>query len=667
MLGLCSCFTVLYRLMSNKHPTTDLSRSSTDETSAVPTGRNLLSPDRRGFLRRLAGVGGLAAAGAWPSFSHAEGFAQAMGYKPAYAADFSHFDYVNADAPREGSLTLSVLGTFDSLNPFVLKGLAAAGTNSLLFDTLVVRAWDEPFSAYGLLADRLELSEDGLSATFRINAEARFVTGRPVTAHDVVFSFETLVGESAHPRYRYYWADVSSAEALDPSHVRFSFRRVNPELHMIIGELPVFSRDALAAVDFSQHSRTPLPGSGPYEIEAINFGQDIRYRRRDDYWAQDFGVNRGMYNFRILGFKYYKDETVALEAFKAGEFDVFHETNSKRWARAYEGRPFSEGRIRRREIPHHNNAGMQGFAMNTRRPLFADRRVRRALNLALDFHWSNVHLFYGQYSRCDSYFSNSEMAATGIPEGRERALLEPYHEFLPPELFLEPYVVPFAPDPEAQRVNLVEAQRLLAEAGWQVVDGRLRDGRGEPFCFEIMLAQRGFERIVAPFAYNLRRLGIDVSYRTIDVALYQRRMNHFEFDMTVVAYGQSQSPGNELRDFFGSESAAREGSRNYSGIDHPAVDAMIDAVIYAKDREALVIACRALDRVLMWHEYLVPNWYIGAHRLAWWNRFGYHDDPLPRYFGGAEWMLQTWWETHAEAQPGPVVNDVSHLEGENGA
>ncbi|WP_082663853.1 MULTISPECIES: extracellular solute-binding protein [unclassified Guyparkeria] len=649
--------------MTNKHPTTPHCPSVTDETADPPRGVNLLSPDRRLFLRRLAGLGGIAALGAWPGLSRAAGFAEALGYDPGYPADLSHFEYVNPRAPREGSLTLSVFGTFDSLNPFVLKGLAATGTNSLLFDTLVVRAWDEPFSVYGLLADRLELAEDGLSATFRVNADARFANGRPVTAHDVVFSFETLVGESAHPRYRYYWADVAGAEAVDARHVRFDFRRVNPELHMIIGELPVFSRDQLAEVDFAEYSRTPLPGSGPYEIEAINFGRDIRYRRRDDYWARDLGVAQGVHNFRTLGFKYYKDETVALEAFKAGEFDVFHETNSKRWARAYEGKPFAEGRIRRREIPHHNNAGMQGFAINTRRPLFADRRVRRALNLAFDFHWSNVHLFYGQYSRCDSYFSNSEMAATGVPQGRERELLEPFRDQLPPALFREPHVVPFAPDPEAQRANLVEAQQLLAEAGWDVVDGWLRDARGEPFRFEIMLAQRGFERIVAPFAYNLRRLGIDVSYRTIDVALYQRRMNAFDFDMTVISYGQSQSPGNELREFFGSASAGREGSRNYCGIEHPAVDAMIDEVIYAEDREALVTACRALDRVLMWNEYLIPNWYIGAHRMAWWNRFGYHDDPLPRYFSAAEWVMSSWWETHAEAQPGPVVNDVSHLDG----
>ncbi|MFW6041795.1 MAG: extracellular solute-binding protein [Guyparkeria sp.] len=645
--------------MRNKHPKSGYLPGDTGQAqpgSARSTGVAL--PGRRAFLCHAGGVLG---ACFLPGVARAAGFATALGYEPAYDAELAHFDYVNPEAPRDGELAVSVFGTFDSLNPFVLKGLAAAGTENLLFDTLVVRAWDEPFSTYGLLADRMELADDGLSVTFRMNPDARFADGTPVSARDVAFSFETLVGEDAHPRYRHYWGDIEGVTVVDPRHVRFDFRRSNPELHLIIGELPVLSRRALESVDFAGHSRSPLMGSGPYEIEQINFGRDIRYRRRDDYWAKDLGVRRGMFNFRRVTFKYYKDETVALEAFKAGEFDVFHETNSKRWARAYRGQAFEEGRIRRREIPHHNNAGMQGFAMNVRRPLFSDRRVRRALNLAFDFRWSNTHLFYGQYSRCDSYFANSELAATGVPEGPELELLEPHRDQLPTELFERPHEVPDAADPEDQRAQLIEAQRLLAEAGWEVVDGVLRNAAGERFSFEIMLAQKGFERIVAPYAYSLRRLGVDVSYRTIDVALYQRRMNRFDFDMTVTSFGQSQSPGNELRDMFGSEAADREGSRNYCGIDNPVVDAMIEAVIYAEDRKALVTACHALDRVLLWNEYLVPNWYIGAHRMAWWNRFGYHDQPLPRYYSAMDWVLQTWWQTYPEAQTGPVVNDVTDL------
>ncbi|MGM0517429.1 MAG: extracellular solute-binding protein [Pseudomonadota bacterium] len=647
--------------MSNKHPSIGDQGPGEGHGADCPTSRDGVCVPRRRFL---LGVGGLAGGWLLPGLAPAAGFATALGYEPAYDADLAHFDYVNPQAPRTGELTMSVFGSFDSLNPFVLKGMAATGTNNLLFDTLVVRSWDEPFTVYGLIADRMVLAGDGLSVTFRVNPDARFADGSPVTAADVAFSFETLVGEQAHPRYRYYWADIVAAELVDERHVRFAFRRANPELHLIIGELPVLSKAALEDVIFGEQSRTPLPGSGPYTVEEVNFGRDIRYRRRDDYWARDLGVMQGRFNFSRLTFKYYKDETVALEAFKAGEFDVFHETNSKRWARAYHGPAFDEGKIRRREIPHYNNAGMQGFAMNTRRPLFADRRVRRALVLAFDFQWSNRHLFYGQYSRCDSYFANSELAATGVPAGRELELLTPWRDRLPSELFERPHVVPDAATPADQRENLIRAQELLAEAGWEVRDGVLRNAEGEPFAFEIMLAQKGFERIVAPYAYSLRRLGVDVSYRTIDVALYQRRMNRFDFDMTVVSYGQSQSPGNELRDFFGSEAAEREGSRNYCGIEHPAVDAMIDAVIYAEDRDALVIACRALDRVLMWNEYLVPNWYIGAHRLAWWNRFDYHDNPLPRYYSAMDWVLQTWWQTHELPQTGPVVNEVTELPGE---
>ncbi|ANJ67958.1 peptide ABC transporter substrate-binding protein [Halothiobacillus diazotrophicus] len=606
---------------------------------------------RRRFLRQILASGaGLGAGSALISPGvKAAGFAEALGYSPKYPADFPAFHYVNPDAPKGGHLALSVFGSFDSLNPFVLKGLAADGLNQLCFETLTARAWDEPFSAYGLLADRADLAEDGRSITFRINDAARFHDGSPVTARDVAFSFDLLVGPQGHPRYRAYWADILKAELPDERHVRFVFRRVNPELHLIIGELPVFSERWVGNRDFATLSREPFLTSGPYRVDQIDYGNTISYRRNPDYWARDLDVRRGQFNFDRVVFKYYKDETVSLEAFKAGEFDVFYETNSKRWARDYTGAAFDDGRIVRREIPHHNNAGMQGFGMNTRRPLFQDRRVRRALDLALDFGWSNTHLFYGQYTRCDSYFSNSELACRGIPTGAELALLAPFRDRLPSELFTQPYQVPVANNPAEQRANLLAARDLLHAAGWTVRDGQLRNEQGDVFRFEIMLAMRGFERIVAPYVYNLKRLGIQVSYRTIDVALYQRRLDHFDFDMTVVAYGESMSPGNELRDRFSSAAAHTDGSSNYMGIDSPVVDALIDRVIYAPDRAGLVTACRALDRVLLWGEYLVPNWYIGAHRMAWWNRFGFHQ-PLPLYFDALTWVIQTWWQTHEQPQ-----------------
>ncbi len=607
------------------------------------------APARRRFLASaLLGMGGFWLSGA----ARAAGLAEALGYSPKYPANFTAFQYVNPDAPKGGQMALSVFGSFDSLNPFVLKGLPAAGLNELCFESLTVRAWDEPFSVYGLLADRAELAPDGLSITFGINPSARFADGNPVTADDVLFSFEQLMSKAAHPRYRLYWVDVVGAERVGADSVRFRFRQVNPELHLIIGELPVFSRQSLSGTSLDKMSRTAFITSGPYRIGTAEYGNTLHYIRNPSYWAKNLDVRRGQFNFDRLIFKYFKDETVSLEAFKAGEFDIFYETNSKRWARDYTGAAFADGRIIRREIPHHNNAGMQGFGMNTRRPLFADERVRRALDLALDFGWSNSHLFYGQYTRCNSYFSNSELACSGVPQGDERALLEPFRAQLPPALFAEPYQVPVANSALEQRHNLLKAQSLLAEAGWQVKADRLVNAAGEPFQFEILLSQRGFERIVAPYAYNLKRLGIEASYRTIDVSLYQQRLDRFDFDMTVVAYGASQSPGNELRDRFGSAAAHTDGSSNYMGVDSPVVDALIDKVIYAPNRAALVTACHALDRVLLWGEYLVPNWYIGAHRMAWWNRFGFHQ-PLPLYFDALTWATQTWWQTHEHPQPSP--------------
>ncbi|HHO69862.1 MAG TPA: ABC transporter substrate-binding protein [Halothiobacillus sp.] len=571
----------------------------------------------------------------------------ALGYEAKYPPGFSHFDYVNPNAPKGGDLSLSAFGSFDSLNPFVLRGLSAAGLNLLVFESLMVRSWDEPFSMYGLLADDIQLAEDGLSVTFRLHEQARFSDGSPVTAEDVKFSFDTLVSEQAHPRYRYYWSDVKSATVIDERHIRFDFYRSNPELHLIVGELPVFSRKWVNGEDFSTLTRTPPIASGPYIIEQVNFGRSIRYRRNPDYWADDLSTRRGMFNFETVTYKYYRDQTVAQEAFKAGEFDFFYETNSKRWARDHEGRRYRDGEILKAEKPHSNNAGMQGFVFNTRRPLFEDVRVRRALTLAFDFHWSNENLFYGQYERCYSYFSNSELAAVDEPSEGELALLERFRDQLPPEVFGPAWRPPQSETPRELRDNLVRARDLLKEAGWEVRDGVLRNEQGQPFRFEIMLVQRGFERIVAPYVYNLRKLGIDASYRTIDPALYQRRMDNFDFDMTVVAYRQSQSPGNELREIFGSAAADRVGSLNYAGINDPVVDALIDEIIHAPDRESLVTAARALDRVLLWGEYLVPNWYTGVHRIAWWNRFGY-PQTLPLYYDATTWVIQTWWEQSDE-------------------
>ncbi|MCW8841274.1 MAG: extracellular solute-binding protein [Gammaproteobacteria bacterium] len=567
--------------------------------------------------------------------------AQAMGYEPKYPDGFAHFDYVNPEAPRSGKLDLGVFGSFDSLNPYTLKGQAAAGLGQLMFETLMVSSLDEPFSQYGLLADEVELAEDKLSVTYHLNPEARFNDGSPVLAEDVVFSFETLRDEG-HPQYRIYWSDITGASAVDARTVRFDFARVNPELHLIAGQIPVFSRNWVGDNAFGRMALEQPVTSGPYLIEKYELGKYITYRRNPDYWGKELNVRRGMFNFERITYKFYRDFTVMLEGFKAGEFDFIHEYNSKKWARDYIGPKFRSGEIIKQELPHSNNAGMQGFIFNLRRPLFQDIRVRQALTLALDFEWSNRNLFYNQYERNDSYFSNSELAARGKPDEAERKLLEPFRDRLPPELFEGPWQPPSTALPGSLRENLRQARALLQEAGWGYRDGALRNDRGEPLQISIILRQKGFERIVAPFARNLAKLGVIVEYRTVDSALYQRRMDTFDFDMVVAGFGQSQSPGNELMSMFHSSSADKEGSFNLMGISDPVVDALVEEVIYAEDREALVTAVHALDRVLLYGNYLIPHWYIGNHRVAWWDRFG-RPQTLPLYYDPVNWMLATWW------------------------
>ncbi len=568
--------------------------------------------------------------------------ALALGYAPAYPADFSHFKYVNPDAPKGGELLMSAFGSFDSLNPFLLKGLAAAGLGQLVFETLLEKSLDEPFSMYGLLAEDVSLAPDGLSVTFRLRPQARFSDGGPVRAADVKFSFDTLRSDKAHPMYRFYWADVDHAEVIDELTVRFVFKRANPELHLILGEMPVLSRQWVGDRAFDALARVAPVGSGPYVVEGFDWGKQVRYRKNPDYWAQGLPVRRGMYNFERIDFKYYKDRTVSLEAFKAGEFEFFYENHSKRWARDHEGPRYASGEIKKIAIPHRNNAGMQGVVFNTRRAPFSDRRVREALGLAMDFEWSNRNLFYGQYTRCDSYFSNSELAARGLPDAAQLELLEPFRDRLPPEVFTKAFQPPSSPDAAALRDNLLKAKRLLDAAGWHVKDGVLVNGQGRPFEFEILLGQKGFERIMAPYVYNLRKLGIRAGYRTIDAALYQRRVDTFDFDAVIEVFGASQSPGNELFNMFHSSSADREGSNNAMGAKDPVVDALVERIVYAKDRASLVDATRALDRVLLWNHYLVPNWYIASHRMAYWDTFAW-PDTLPLYFEAESWVLKTWW------------------------
>ena len=569
--------------------------------------------------------------------------AMGMGYEPKYQTDFKYFDYVNPDAPRGGDLVLSGLGTFDSLNPFLLKGIPAGGLGTLVFETLLEKSLDEPFSMYGMIADDFILADDGLSVTFHINPKARFSNGSPIKAEDVKFSFDTLMSKAAHPQFRIYYQDVDLITTIDELTVRFNFKRQNRELHMIIGEIAIFSKDWLQGKDFSETDDIAPISSGPYIVDEYDRGKYIRYKRNPDYWAVDLPVRKGMYNFDTIKYTYYKDSSIALEAFKAGEFDFFFENYSKRWARSHEGPKYESGEILKTELKHSNNAGMQGFAINTRRERFKDVRVRRALSLAYDFAWANDHLFYNQYVRCDSYFSNSELAATGLPKGEELALLNKYRDQLPDEIFSREWQPPATDKKGSLRENLKQARDLLKEAGWTIQQGVLKNNKGDVFTVDVLLAQKGFDRIIAPYARNLKKLGIEMNYRTVDVSLYKQRVDTYDFDMLVTSYNSSMSPGNELKNRFHSQSVSTKGSDNLSGIADPVIDALIEDVVNAENRQQLLIASRALDRVLLFGEYLVPNWYIDKHRVAYRSTFAY-PKTLPLYYEPVSLLIKSWWQ-----------------------
>lgn len=566
----------------------------------------------------------------------------ALGYQPKYRPGFHHFNYVNPVAPKGGEIVLSGFGNYDSFNPFILKGNAVDGLSGLVFEPLMVQSTDEPYSLYAHLAEDIQLAPDKLSVKFRINPKARFSDGTPVTAYDVKTSFDLMKGPEGHPRFRFYWADIKRAVVLGRRQIRFDFAQVNPELHLIVAQMLVFSRKWVTDKKFSKLSKELPIGSGPYVIDRYRLGKDISYKRNPDYWAKNNNSRRGMYNFDRVTFKYYKDSTVQLEALKAGEFDFMLVNHSKQWARDYQGPQFESGAVKKVLLKHQNNAGMQGFVFNTRRELFKDRRVRRALALAFDFAWSNRNLFYKQYERCDSYFSNSPLAARGLAKGRELALLNKYRKQLPPEIFRKVWRPPVTDKPEQLRQNLLQAKLLLEQAGWKVKDSVLKNEKGKRFEFDFLLTQKGFERILAPWAHNLKKLGINMRYRTVDVSLYLRRMRTFDFDIMVASFPQSQSPGNELFNMWYSRAATQEGSSNLAAIDDPVVDALIKEIIYAPDRSHLVIAARALDRVLLYGEYLVPNWYIGVHRVAYWDKFAF-PKKRPLYYEATSWALSHWW------------------------
>jgi microcin C transport system substrate-binding protein len=554
-----------------------------------------------------------------------------------YPAGFKHFAYVNPAAPRGGDVRLAAIGTFDTLNPFTLKGVAAAGLGEV-FETLMVGSADEPFTEYGLVAETIEMPADRSWVAFTLRREARFHDGSPITAEDVVWTLETLKGKG-HPFYRSYYAQVARAEVVGPRRVRFTFARgENRELPLIVGQMPVLSRAHWSTRDFEKTTLEPPLGSGPYRIDAVEPGRTITYRRVKDYWAASLPVNVGRDNFDTIRFDYYRDSTVALEAFKAGQYDFRSENTAKHWATGYTGPAIAAGLIRKELIENEVPTGMQAYVFNQRRPIFKDPRVRQALASAFDFEWTNKHLFYGAYTRTRSYFSNSELAATGLPGPDELKVLAPFRGKVPDEVFARAYEPPATDGSGNLRDNLRQALALLQAAGWTVKGQRLLNAQGQPMEFEILGNDPAFERIHLPFAKNLERLGVTARVRTVDTAQYQNRIDNFDFDVVVTVWPQSLSPGNEQRDMWHSAVADTPGSRNLAGIKDPVVDQLIDLVIAAPDRAALVARTRALDRVLLWGHHVVPHWHIRAWRVAYWDRFS-RPAVAPRY----ALSFDTWW------------------------
>jgi microcin C transport system substrate-binding protein len=572
-----------------------------------------------------------------------------------YQPGFTHFDYTNPQAPKGGTMRFSAVGTFDTLNPFVINGVPAAGI-SLIFDTLSAAAADEPASEYGLVAKTIDLAPDKMSVLYTLRKEARFHDGTPMTPADVIWTFETL-RKQGQPLYRTYYGDVIKVAQESDRGVRFYFKSAkNRELPQILGEMPVLSKAYWSGKDFTKTTLTPPLGSGPYTIAAVDPGRSITYARVKDYWGADLPVNKGRYNVDTIRYDYYRDATIALEAFKAGQYDVRQENSSKAWATGYDSPALRAGLIKKEQIANQLPSGMQGLGYNLRRPLFEDPRVREALAYAFDFEWSNKNLFYGYYKRTRSYFDNSELAATGVPQGRELQILDKFKGQIPDAVFTTEYDPPKYDGSGNIRDGLRKAIKLLMAAGWTFKGEKLVNAKtGEPFEFEILLNDPIYERIVLPFAQNLARMGITARVRTVDTAQYQRRMDTFDYDMTVVLLPQSLSPGNEQRDFFGSRAADEHGSQNIIGIKSPVIDELIEELISSPDRASLVAQTRALDRVLQYGYYVIPQFHLGAFWVAHWDKYR-RPEISPKYAVG----FDTWWvdpgaEKSVEAKKGEAA------------
>ena len=560
-----------------------------------------------------------------------------------YGPDFQHFDYVNPEAPKGGAVRLGHAGSFDNLNPLIVKGtdLRGMGGSAMLLpvESLMVSAQDEPDSMYGLVAEAVELAEDRSWVEFTLRSEARWHDGSPITADDVVFSFETLVAEG-EPGYRLAYRDVERVEALAIDRVRFTFTAgATRDLPNLVAGMPILSNAYYTANAFNETTLDPPMGSGPYRFGRVDQGRVLVYERVKDYWARELPVNRGRYNFDTIRYDFYRDRTIEFEAFKAGEYDFREEFTSKTWATGYDSPAVRDGLIRRETLPDESPSGTQAFFLNTRLAKFADRRVREALDYAFDFEWTNENLFFGLYDRTTSMFENSDLRARGPISDAERALLEPFRAELPEEVFGDAYAPPATDGSGNIRAGLMHARALLDQAGWTVAEGRLVDASGTQMAIEFMIDTPLFERIIAPYVANLGRLGIDARIRIVDSAQFMSRVQTYDYDVMVSRFTMRRTPGVEHRNFWGSAAADSPGGNNLAGVRDPAVDALIERLGTAESRAELKSVVGALDRVLTWNHYTVPQWFKASHFVAYWDKFG-RPETKPRFDLG---FLDTWW------------------------
>ena len=574
--------------------------------------------------------------------------------EPALPSDFPAFPYVNVAAPKGGEVSLASIGTFDGFNPFILRGTAeghgvgtwitlpgGSGSGASVghvWETLLTASADEVATGYGHLAESIEVAPDKMGVTFTLRPEAKFSDGTAVTAEDVAWTYRTLI-EKGRPAYRIQFADVKDVVVEGPRRVRFTFSTSqNRDLPLVMGGLPVLPKHFFDGRDFAKPLTDAPIGSGPYRVTTFELGRSVIYTRDPNWWAADRPTGRGTNNFDRVRYEYFRDSTVAMEAFKAGKVDVRSENIAKNWAGAYDFPAVKSGLVLKREYPHHLPTGMQGYVMNIRRAVFADPRVRQAMTLAFDFEWTNKNLFYSAYTRTQSYFSNTDLASDGLPSAEEMNLLQPFQAALPASLFTRPFALPVTDGSGNNPAQLKQALDLLRETGWKIKDRKMVDASGQPIGFTILMSDPSLERVALPYVQNLLKLGLDVKVRTVDPAQYQRLTDEFDFDMTMMVLPGGDIPGNEMRDYWSCESGKIKGGNNAAGVCDPAVDALVEKIVTAGDRGSLRVATKALDRVLLAGWYMVPNWHSQTFRVAYWDRFGEPGKPIRDGFN-----FDTWW------------------------